>query len=733
MVGTSKILTVSYGTFSCTLEGFDDSFNTMKAIAEYFRGLAADDRYFGAEPPTPDAEMLARIAEREIERRVEAHMGEKGIILRAAALTDQTGIVATAASKAEDEDAAQESQAAAEAAAADEAARIEAQVQAKAAQAQALAQAQAEAAAAQAKAKAEARAQAELEAQAEQEAQAKAKAKADAEAKAQVEAVEAEAALLSTVARASQTETPFDTVDTTPQDATSTSPEVETQGETQGAAQSEAQIPNATVPAHNDTQSVAAKLQRIRAVVTRNDKSNANDATLPPSEPDLLTQAPNLAAADGAQPSPAPQDLKQDQNRGAEMESDMISRVMARHAATATATAVSGVEPSGAMPQADTTPLVQTAETSDTLASRVRVVRMKRADFENAVASDTADLGEVSNQTPQVTLEPATDKAQTPDLGMLDGADELDTYLEDSDFDAIGFDDSDLSFDADIHLNETDDLDDADDTDDDQLNVFVQDAQHGAPAAQTPKTTNPQVDEAALNRLLSEADTQMKEPESSRRRDAIAQLKAAVAAKEAARQIGEPDEEDHDVENAFREDLSKAVRPEQPDMSNANQPLSRVEARPLARPVARTEGRTERPRPAPLKLVAAQRVDLPAGADARREGPVVPRRVAAPDADAANTTTAGSFAAFAEDMGATSLPDLLEAAAAYTAFVEGAEEFSRPQILRRVRAVTADEYHREDGLRSFTDLLRAGRFTKVRNGRFQVADDTRFNPARRAG
>ena len=377
---------------------------------------------------------------------------------------------------------------------------------------------------------------------------------------------------------------------------------------------------------------------------------------------------------------------------------------------------------------------------------------MKRADFEDAVENGDINAPEATPST-----------RSGPDFGLLDGADELDEYLEDSDFaeaalsESETFDlDEDLAaieadfaqedvaiepekeasvtddaetlgaiseaMNADETTTQSSEIDDAAEIDAAEMATEIEDSIEAVEeeAKEAPKSAfrseEPQVDEEALDRLMSESDAQMQEPEGSRRRDAIAQLKAAVAAKEAARQVGDTQDDGQDAENAFRDDLSQAVPPESGGV-----------VRP--RPVVRSSNRTERPRPAPLKLVAAQRVDMVDSE--KRDTPVIPRRVATrPDAEAAQQS-AGSFAEFAENMGASELPDLLEAAA-YTAFVEGADEFSRQQILRRVRTVASNNFNREDGLRSFADLLRAGRITKVRNGRFQVADDSRFNPERRA-
>jgi hypothetical protein len=242
--------------------------------------------------------------------------------------------------------------------------------------------------------------------------------------------------------------------------------------------------------------------------------------------------------------------------------------------------------------------------------------------------------------------------------------------------------------------------------------------------------------EAAVDRLMEEANTKLEGAENRRRFSAISHLKAAVAATVADRKLKSKDaappaapDEGMDL---YRDDLSKAVRPRRPASESA----------------ASTRRPTVETRPAPLVLVSELRVDRPP-VDAMREAAVVrPRRVSAgnlalSDDDEPSAIEdlaplppeeARSFAEFAERLGAVDLADLLEAAAVYTATVEGKPHFTRPHILRKVASASEEgDFSREDGMRSFGMLLRQGKFQKVERGHFAVADTSRYmTEARRA-
>ncbi|WP_165352798.1 hypothetical protein [Loktanella sp. IMCC34160] len=750
MVGSNKILTVSYGTFSCTLEGFDESFDTMKAIAEYFRDLAADDRYFGAEPPTPDAEMLARIAEKEIARRVEARMESSGLVLRATgaleaapqpvaepvraeapAMPPAPAVPATQTSNTGDEATAFDTGTiAGPEAGADEAPPLAA-----------------------AGPVVEEHAAPEVTPEPEM----------------------AEVAPEAEVAEADAPAEVWEDVDTTIAEA----------------------------PAHPDSESVAAKLQRIRAVVGRStapvtetedfaedlssgvvdsfddedgdDFSDAFEEALlrqeeaavePMAEPEAEVEddeAERLAAVMAATSA----ENTAEEEPVAEVEADDHDDIDAEIEAFSLADfdadeSVEEAEPLVLETVTEESAEAEAEDDSDVYAEdsdldeapapqpaiAARVLRMSRRDYDAAVAEGRLDDVIAAASAPETVEDDVEDQAEGSgiDFAALDGIDEFSSYdsiahgvLSDedeaellADLAEAEQDEEDEAEDEDLALS--DDYEDEDDLDDEMTNAFVdndlvdddEDEDEVAPVAAKERPgrallgREPEADDDALSRLMSRADAQMSEPDGSRRREAISHLKAAVAATEAARQLGDEDDQDEKAARNFREDLSRVVRPARP-------------AAPV-KPERPVERRTERPRPAPLKLVASQRVDAPEQAAPAATGapvtPVRPRRPAAAPA-ARERDEANNFAEFAESVGANGLAELLEAAAAYTSFVEGMDDFSRPQIMNKVREIVPEEFSREDGLRSFGTLLREGRISKVRNGRFQIADDTRYRPDQR--
>ncbi len=735
MVHTNKILTVSYGTFSCTLEGFEDSFDTMKSIAEYFRDLASDDRYFGAEPPQPDADMLARIAQREVSRRVEAHSTDTGTIVLRAAEPDTTApdTIPTAAATT--------------------------QATAPVAIAEPVVEAGSKPDTPPEVAEADTRDFAEPLGEEIEVVEIPDTGKANDVA--DTDEVEiAEEIMDEVLVERTLTEITEITVITEVADQQSEQPEIDaapkaevqevadtpelaadvpTEDATKDAVDNvefdEAQVVTLTPQNVTTVDSIAAKLQRIRAVVSQNDSMvQMDDYTEDQHADGFVTDAAQdiseaLDIDDEVLASPqaddtddqvslildqidvdAAQDIPQtDVVKDVESEEDFFA-----------ATDQPEVEPvdedvddvfsDAAMSEPAADPV------SDQISAplQARVVKVKRTDLEAAIASGQLEQMDDGDDTDgaDIFADQSPDQAAESSLSAEDEADLLRELAAVEQEMAVQ---EDVTFEVADHVS-----DDALDFDsagpkaeiiEADENIFGDDILSDEPAHAALQQTVSE-DEDDLSRLMNAADEKLDDPETSSRHETYSQLRAAVAVAEAERNAGGANGAVSEDEE-YRHDLAQVVRPRRPSVDGA---------RAASRPVIDT-------RAAPLKLVAEQRVDTDAGSAAC--GPVRPRRVMGDAGTPDSTGTDNAFAEFANRMGATELPDLLEAAAAYLSFVEGHERFSRPQLMNKVRLVKQDGYNREDGLRSFGQLLRDGKIEKKGGGRFAASADIGFRPDER--
>ncbi|MEM7317609.1 MAG: chemotaxis protein CheA [Pseudomonadota bacterium] len=802
MVQNNKVLTVSYGTFSCTLEGFDDSFGTMKAIAEYFRDLAADDRYFGAEPPQPDADMLARIAQREIARQVEAHHDSKGIVLRAA---DHAPLVAGAAAAApelnapteapvedlgtDEPDVRDEAPAIAEpdAQTAETAGPVD---EVPVVDEATVAEPESETAVDEAPVS-EPEAESAVDEAPVEEPEAEIDAVEEMPVELVIEDPQPEPEAVAAQADQDETETEevvvaesdeqlapdLDVAEAEPEDA----PEVDLidEGETVAAAEradaleAEAEIvdeidedePEAELIAEPEygpaSDSIAAKLERIRAVVSRNDDEGEDSFTEDEHAMDTANEASpvDLSAIMDNEYEDEPSDIVADaaadiaaafeaddeidfefvDSLGADVSEDSVSEPEAKVELDAVAEAETGDHDAVEADEEDADALF--SDLDDEAFEEEAEDDVSADDLNNILGSE--DDGSEQNDVPvrvlkvdRAEFEAATDSTE----GALSDEDEADLLAELAAVEAelkAGADDDedDLEATADADEMPHDETIDPDPVmqdehvqPDDHVAMQGEGSHHeDAEAAVTDNddhegdedergTLPPLADENGedLSRLMARADEKLDDPDLSSNRDAYSHLRAAVAAAEAERSAGGTVGTRATIEDDdYREDLASVVRPRRPTVASST-----------SRPRSAGE------RPAPLKLVAEQRVDLAGGEDAG--GPVRPRRIGADLAEDTTQTADGGFAAFAAEKGAVALPDLLEAAAAYMSFVEGRDQFSRPQLMNKVRQLENQDFNREDGLRSFGQLLRDGKIEKTGGGRFTASGDIGFQPDERA-
>ncbi len=815
MVGSKKVLTVSYGTFSCTLEGFEDNFDTMRAIAEYFRDLAADDRYFGAEPPTPDAEMLQRIAEREIQRRVQARVAGDEVHLRA----DKSGA----------QDASDAAEAFSEAAPTPETTPV-APSSALGGAAVAGADVAAVVAVSEPRSVEQPAEVAELDMP--QIAEEAALEETQQEDQGADEVVAPEVEVADTLDTENlQEETDLHVVaendHSAPDEVAQNEDAIASQSEEAASDVAEAETDSVEAESDPDHQDLieddvaardgqsaeeadadtelAAKLARIKQAVAA-DETPAISAAQEDAFLDSAEDVPNAVAnmSDEAETVPLEEPVSEQQAARDEEPTDAdadapelrdrVVKVRREQAFEKLAAAVAGTGAVAAV--VATTKDLAVAASEDASVDAAAAENDTTEDAAEAAPSQSGDAAEPKIETIS-EIDPLEEElmaelaAVERELGLEPISGASNSVSDETVDEAV-----EMAPQATEQSSAAVEPDPAKEIEDAVELTIDTEAEDAAEAAKSPFRDS-ETEDARIDRLVDQTNTEMEGAENQRRRAAIQHLRAAVRAKEADAP-GETEEARTEVrQEAYRKDLSQLV-PSRPKAqaktqrpmampTNLSQPRKEVShdgppVRP-SRPVSST-GKTQRPVSikeglvAPLVLVSEDRVetddqntadspDMPKvqrRADEPVEGravdltaPGVPTRSALANAirstlkrhrailggKASDTedqpdleqirASSGDFQEFAARMGANSLPELLECAAAYTTGVEGKAVFSQSDVISRVvNPDDPDGVTREAGLRTFGKLLRQGRIQKLKRGQFTISQSSPYMPESRS-
>ncbi|MEP1496479.1 chemotaxis protein CheA, partial [Pseudophaeobacter sp.] len=432
------------------------------------------------------------------------------------------------------------------------------------------------------------------------------------------------------------------------------------------------------------------------------------NSVLQETAPDPVAE-PTAAAQPDAQPvtqadSRAAQEPPARPKRGMRLGRPKASEDVALNTASDTSALDTTAAPSPAE-DAAAEPAPTAPETAPQTAKplRARIVKVKRADLEQAMSS--GNLEEVV-ETPTDETPDNTPSAES----SLDADEEADLMRELAEVEAeLLASNQDSAQISEVQAE----------TDAPSPKSAPEQAADSASAREVTSRANPQTTQPAdsdVTRLMEAAESKLGDPDNATSRETYSHLRAAVAAAEADRSAS-PTGAKTDEAEPYREDLASVVRPRRPEAGEATR--------------SRSTGSRTGSRPAPLKLVAEQRIEPEVKTSAK---PVRPRRIsmAADDTPSAQAEAFGSFTDYVQDLGATELHEMLEAAASYLSFVEGRDKFSRPQLMNKVRSVGHGDFNRENGLRSIGQLLREGKIERSDNGQFTATDDIGFRPRKRA-